>query len=123
MTKQLYTVKDRLPIEQSTHLAYSIQYKICQEEYVGETMRALNVCCKDYRDTILPGNTDKSAVAEHLYSHAEPHRFNWAKVKVLDHDKGNQERKIWEAFHITKKEPKMNRDQGIERSDLWNAII
>ena len=47
-------------------------------------MRALNVRCKEHNDDIRLSNLEKSAVAEHIYKHAEPHEINWSKVEVLD---------------------------------------
>ena len=45
----LYNVKDRLP---SRDVVYSVKCETCQDEYVGETMRALEVRSKEHRDAI-----------------------------------------------------------------------
>ena len=118
----LYSVKDRLPMENSTHVVYLIKCKTCNSEYVGETMRALSVCRKEHKDAVQLSNLEKSAVAEHIYSHAEPHEVNWSKVEVLDRARNKKLRKINEAFYIEIRKPSMNRDRGIEVSETWNAI-
>ena len=33
------------------------------------------------------------------------------------------ERRVREAFHIYKRQPKINRDSGLERSAVWNAVL
>ena len=124
-TQQLYAVKDRLPTDHSTHVVYSIKCNTCEEEYVGETMRALHVRCKEHRDAIRLVHPEKSAVAEHVLdsNNEEPHEIKWSEVTILDHAKHTRERKIREAFHIEKKHPGMNRDRGIAKSSTWNAIV
>ena len=124
-TQQLYAVKDRLPTDHSTHVVYSIKCNTCEEEYVGETMRALHVRCKEHRDAIRLVHPEKSAVAEHVLdsNNEEPHEIKWSEVTILDHAKHTRERKIREAFQIEKKHPGMNRDRGIAKSSTWNAIV
>ena len=124
-TQQLYAVKDRLPTDHSTHVVYSIKCNTCEEEYVGETMRALHVRCKEHRDAIRLDHPEKSAVAEHVLdsNNEEPHEIKWSEVTILDHAKHTRERKIREAFQIEKKHPGMNRDRGIAKSSTWNAIV
>ena len=34
-----------------------------------------------------------------------------------------RERKVREAFHIYQRKPQINRDSGIERSAVWNAVL
>ena len=86
-------------------------------------MRALDVRCKEHIDAVRLGDLEKSAVAEHIYSHAEPHEVNWSKGEVLDRARNKRERRIKEAFYIEKRKPGMNRDRGIEVSETWNAIL
>ena len=42
-TRGLYSVKDSLPPGYSTNVVYAIKYKTCDQEYVGETKRAVKV--------------------------------------------------------------------------------
>ena len=51
-TRPLYSVKDKLPHDLTTNAIYSIKCKTCDDEYVGETLRALQVRAKEHRDAI-----------------------------------------------------------------------
>ena len=52
-----------------------------------------------------------------------PHEIDWQGMKAIDRARWKRERKVREAFHIQKRKPQLNRDGGIERSTIWNAII
>ena len=122
-TKRLYSTKDRLPVESVTYAVYSLGCKTCKEEYIGETLRAVSVCCKEHRDAIWLGHTTKSAVAEHVHCQEEVHEIEWKNVRVIDYAKRKWERKIRKAMQIQKRKPRMNRDKGIEINDTWSAFV
>ena len=122
-TRMLYSAKDQLPVESVTHAAYAIRYKTCEEEYVGETLRAVSVRCKEHLDAIRLGHTAKSAVVEHVHCQKEIHEIDWDNVQVIDHAKRKWERKVREALQIQKRKPQMNRDKGTEISDTWSVLI
>ena len=119
----LYSGKDQLPVESVTHAVYTIRCKTCEEEYVGETLRAVSVRCKEHRDAIRLGHTEKSAGAEHVHFQKEIHEIDWDNVQVIDHAKKKWERKVREALQIQKRKPQMNRDEGMEISDTWSMLI
>ena len=52
-TRMLYSAKNQLPVENVTHAVYAIRCKTC--EYVGETLRAVSVRCKEQRDMFIAG--------------------------------------------------------------------
>ena len=54
------------------------------DEYVCETLRALQVRAKEHRDAIRLGNTEKSAVAQHVHQQKEPHEIYWSTMSVID---------------------------------------
>ena len=60
LTRRLYSTKDRLPVESATHAVYYLSCKTCKEEYIGETLRAVKVRCKEHRDAEkdMRGNAD-----------------------------------------------------------------
>ena len=122
-TISLYSVKDQLPRDSATHAIYAVECKTCGQEYVGETLRAVKVRCKEHCDAIRLGQTAKSAIAEHVHQHMEPHDMDWEKLKVIDRARNNRERKIREAFHIEQRKPAINRDAGIDRSKTWSAVL
>ena len=88
----------------------------CDEEYVGETNRAVKVGWKENQDAIYLRQSIKSAVAEHVYMYVESHEIDWENKNIVDRAKNTRERRIREAFHIAKRKPDMNRDEGIKRS-------
>ena len=64
---------------------------------------------------------DLSAVAEHAAVNG--HKIDWAPAKVIDSAKTTQARKVKEALHITRKAPKMNKDQGMILSASWHGAL
>ena len=121
-TRPLYNVKDRLPAGSRTHAVYAVTCQTCGEQYVGETLRSVEVRCKEHKDAIRLGQTAKSAIAEHLHGQINTHVIDWQHVQII-HGVRTRERKTREAFQIEKRQPRMNRDSGIEKSGTWNAII
>ena len=97
--------------------------KTCSGEYVGETLRALRVRKKEHCDAIRLGQSSKSAIAEQVHEQSMPHKIDLQGMKAKDRASLKRERKIREAFHIQKRKPQLNRDGGVERSTIWNAII
>ena len=116
-------MKDSLPPGYSTNVVYAIKYKTCDQEYVGETKRAVKVRCQEHKVAIRLGQTTESAVAEHVHTSAESHEIDWENINIVARSKNTRERRIREAFHIAKRKPDMNRNEGTERSMAWNAII
>ena len=97
--------------------------KTCTDEYVGEIKRALSVRKKEHSDAIRLGQCSKSTIAEHLHDHPSPHEMDWSTLQVVDRARRQVERRVREAFHIYKRQPKIKRDSGLERSSVWNADL
>ena len=98
--------------------------KTCKDEYVGETKRALSVRKKEHSDAIRLGQCSKSAIAEHVHDHPSPHEMDWSTLQVgVDCARRQVERRVREVFHIYTRLPKINRDSGLERSAVWNAVL
>ena len=111
--------------DSSLSARYSSPYKVGQlskDEYVGETKRALGVRKKEHSDAIRLGQCSKSAFAEHVHDHF-PHDVDWSTSQVIDRACRQSERRVREALHIYKRQPKINRDAGVERSAVWNAVL
>ena len=111
----LYNVKDRLPSGTQRDVVYSVKCETCQDEYMGETMRALEVRTKEHRDAIRLNHPEKSAIAEHVLERIGSHDIDWHNVRVIDRATGVRERKVREAFAIEERKPAMNRDKGVEK--------
>ena len=92
---------------------------------MGETLRAVSVRRKEHSGAIRLGHGSKSAIAEHVHNQSSLHEMDidWSSLCVIDRASKKKERKIREAFHIYKRKPQLNRDQGVERSAVWNAIL
>ena len=116
-------MKDCMPKEKLRNVVYSVKCGTCDSEYVGETQRALGVRKKEYCDAIRLGRVERSAVVEHVHAGLEPHEIDWQSLKVIDRASWKRERKIREAFHIGMRKPGMNRDIGVERSAIWDAVL
>ena len=119
----LYSVKDRLPSGTQRDVVYSVKCETCQDEYVGETMRALEVRSKEHRDAFRLNHPEKSAVAEHVLERNGSYDIDWTNVRVIDRATGMKERKVREAFLIEQRKPAMNRDKGVEKSRTWNGLF
>ena len=67
------------------------------------------------------GRIEKSAIAEHV--HNTLHEIDLESLRLIDRASWKRRRKISEVLHIGKRKPSMNRDTGIERSAIWDAVI
>ena len=121
--KVLYAVKDKLPEECTTYAIYSIRCKTCDVEYVGETLRQVGARKKEHTDAVRLGHDKKSAIAEYVHRFMPAHEIDWSSTTVIARARKKGERKIKESLHICKRKPELNRDIGMERSEVWNAVI
>ena len=59
----------------------------------------------------------------HVHDQQSTHEMDWSSLRVIDRACQQRERKVREAFHIYQRKPQINRDTGIERSGVWNAVL
>ena len=78
---------------------------------------------KEHRDTVRLGYVDKSVVAEHVHDQLAKDEIDWDSVSIIDRAVSGTERKMREAFAIHRTKLVMNRDDGVDRSKTWNAIL
>ena len=93
------------------------------DRWIGETKRVISVRKKEHSDAICLGQCSKSAIAEHVHDHPFPHEMDWSTLQVVDCARRQVERRVREAFHIYKRQPKISHDSGLERSAVWNAVL
>ena len=93
-------MKDCVPKEKLRNVVYSVKCGTCDNEYVGETQRALGVRKKEHCEAIRLGRVERSAMVEHVHAGLEPHEIDWQSLKVIDRASWKRERKIREALHI-----------------------
>ena len=89
----------------------------------GETLRAVSVRKKEHWDAIRLVRCEKSALAEHVHGQSAAHEIDWKSLRVIDRADRTIERQVKESFHIRMRNPKINRDIGIERSATWDAVL
>ena len=75
------------------------------------------------RRPLKKGETDKSAVAKHVWDMS--HNMDWSNTTAMDCDPQSLPRKIREAIHIrnSKGHSLINRDCGLEVSYMWDTLF
>ena len=77
----LARVKDRLPTGLSSGVVYQVPCS-CGKVYIGETIRRLETRIKEHKDACRKGETNKSAIAEHVWGLQHP--IKWDEVAIID---------------------------------------
>ena len=107
----MYT-KDLIPKDLQPGAIYSIPCGSCDQVYIGETGRTLKKRTSEHQRDTDSGNTQKSAVAEHVWQNQ--HNIDWDNTKILDMNTKWSERKFMEAWHIHSTPDNFNRDKGVD---------
>ena len=95
----------------------------CGKVYIGETQRTLGTRIKEHQDANRLYRPEKSAVAEHAL--CNDHRIDWDTVDIVNTASQKMELLVKEAIHIqrTPKELLLNRDNGWQIPESWNATL
>ena len=104
---QLVHPKDKTTIDKKCAVIYHIDCDVCDEEYVGETARALQNRVKEHTST---RRSSLTAVGEHCKETG--HTISWDNIQVLATETNTSRRKIREALEIAERSPSLNRDIG-----------
>ena len=83
----------------------------------------LQVRAKEHRDAMRLGNTEKSAIAQHVHQQKQPHEIDRKTMSGIDRAEAWRERKLREAFEIYQRQPKINRDTGLEHPKTWHSVL
>ena len=102
-------------------MVYSSRCGTCEAEYVGETIRPLATRIKEHKDSVMKKNT-KSALGEHVINNPG-HDIEFEKVKVIDSECRNLQRKVKEAIHIRERNPSLNRQIGYELPWIYTVVL
>ena len=113
--------KDAVPKNERSGVVYCIPCKDCNFSYVGETGLHLSTRVKQHREATRKCETDRSAIAEHVWS--KHHQMDWDNVSILDFEPHTKLRKVREAVHIKKRSSLLNRDQGLDISNIWDPLF
>lgn len=88
--------KDKLALEKSTGVVYSINCNECDVVYVGQTKRNLQTCINEHRNNIKKHESYHSVVSKHR--ECLNHDFNWSKPTILHREKFIRKREIEMIF-------------------------
>ena len=118
----LARVKDRLPTELSSGVVYQVPCS-CGKVYIGETIRRLETRIKEHKDACRKGETNKSAIAEHVWGLQHP--IKWDEVAIIDKSDRMIELRLKEAMHIQLRPSAelFNRDVGLELPSCWITTL
>ncbi|XP_072037085.1 uncharacterized protein [Amphiura filiformis] len=121
LKEQLVHPKDPIPKDLQPGAIYSIPCGSCDQVYIGETGKPLKKRTSEHQRDTNSGNTQKSAVAEHVWQNQ--HDIDWDNTKILDMNTKWSERKFMEAWHIHSTPDNFNRDKGVDIPPEWNRLF
>ncbi|KAJ8961652.1 hypothetical protein NQ318_021249 [Aromia moschata] len=90
----------------------------CRKSYIGQTGRSIQCRIKEHQRHTRLGNTDKSAIAEHVHTN-ENHKIDCENIRVLDKTTRYYPRVIRESLEIMKNNSNFNREGGYRLSNTW----
>ena len=129
--------KDKLPDSQKCGVVYKVDCLSCNQCYIGETGRKLEVRIEEHRDeaekvtsrrrtrgSLAEEDPTKfrSAITEHLRT--QNHVMDWPNIEVVDRENNKRRRWIKESIHVRKRGITCNRDEGgYELSHVWDPLL
>ena len=131
--------KDKLPDSHKCGVVYKVDCLSCDQCYIGETGRKLEVRIKEHReeaDKVTARRVTrssvaaedptkfKSAITEHLRS--KNHVMDWPNIEVIDRENNKSRRWVKEAIQVRKRGEgtTCNRDEGgYELSHVWDPLL
>ena len=114
-------IKDTIPFEKKKGVVYEIRCSECPASYIGETACSLITRKKEHERNTRLAQVEMSAVAEHVW--LNDHKIHWAETSILDSEANFRSRRVKEAIWIALKSPSLNRDSGLELSQLWIETV
>ena len=117
LRQSLVHPKDKVDKFQKCGTVYQIVCGSCDEQYIGESKRTLKQRFKEHTRLTPP----LSAVGEHRVNTG--HNIPPENLKVLDNEENWFRRRVKEAIHIKRHNPKLNRDKGMELSAIYDHVV
>lgn len=116
LTNILGNTKDKIPDNQKSGI-YTIKCNDCEQVYIGQSRRAIEIRYKEHRNHWLKGQPEKSSVAKHMID--EFHGFGTGNLKLLKSVPRNSYLDAFESLFIHKTKKTMNADEGPIISPLF----
>ena len=106
----LTKVKDPPPYGEASKYIVDEVLCTCGKVYIGKIRHQLKTRLKEHKDTCIKGFTDKSPIAEHVWT--ENHHIRWDDTRILQHASRIRELVLKEAICIlmTPESSHFNRD-------------
>ena len=120
LRQSLVHVKKRLPEEKKRSVVYQVPCKGCDQVYIGETKRNLNIRLAEHRQAVRRGD-DKNGIAVHVQKCN--HSIDWEGARVEQVITNYWKRRTAEAILIRQQSPTMNLDRGLHLPSVWNPIL
>ena len=113
--------KDPIPMLHKSGVVYRIPCKDCEKSYVGQTLRTLNRMIKEYQRSVIIGDCDSSALAEHAWT--SHHHIAWGDATILHQHQRWFQRCIFESWYIPQVPNLVNRDSGNLPQPYWQLTV
>ena len=97
--------KDQPNNEDKQNAVYQIPCQDCEKVYIGETSKTIKSRITEHKNAIKRED-ERSLPAKHVTEN--DHRFDWIKIKILNHAKTREAREFKEAWHSLQN-PAINR--------------
>ncbi|KAJ8940451.1 hypothetical protein NQ318_007152 [Aromia moschata] len=94
----------------------------CGKSYIGQTERSIQCRIKEHQRHTRLGNTDKSAIVEHVHTN-ENHKIDYENIRMLDKTTRYYPRIIRESLDIMKNNNNFNREDRYRLSNRWRLAI
>lgn len=116
--KFLYSkLKDKNPLNKTTHCIYEIPCQHCDTVYIGQTKQLLEERIKGHKYS-----NNITALNKHCSNTG--HRFNFNNIKILNKEQNQKTRLILESIYIQKNPNACNDKTDTENlSNIYNLLI
>jgi len=113
--QQLTHVKDKTDKLKKCGVVYYIKCEQCNNDYVGETGRSLDIRLKEH--------TARSNSAIHEHCSHTGHKIEPKNTKIIASEDTHIKRRVKEAIAIKQRRPSLNRDKGLELPSVYNTLL
>ena len=114
-------LKDKIAIHRKSGVVYEVKCEDCDDSYIGESGRCLEVRIGEHKRHVKKGEVGRSAIAEHVM--LKSHTIDWESASVIDVSKKYWQRRVKEALHIAQCKNTMNKDNGLQLSKVWLHVL